>query len=78
MLYGMYQDETDEVFVSTFHTLKAARQNAISERSSYTKEGCHVYEKMVEDTVAEFVLEFLKAKGEQGKELLWNKICGSG
>jgi len=74
-LYEQYQDEADVVYVSKFRSLLAAREDVILERSFYVRADRDTYRKMVEDAGARLALVFLKAEGEQGKELLWQRIC---
>jgi predicted kinase len=74
-LYEQYQDEADVVYVSKFRSLLAAKEDVILERSFYAKEDRDKYSQMVEDAGARLVLVFLEADGEEGKELLWKRIC---
>lgn len=61
--------------MSKFHTLLADRANIILERSFYAKEDREEFRKLAEDAGARVLLVFLRAKGEKGKRLLWERIC---
>lgn len=61
--------------MTTFRDLLAERKNVILERSFYAKEDRDEYRKIAEDAGASVLLVFLKAEGEQGKEVLWKRIC---
>jgi predicted kinase len=52
----------------------AERQDVILERAFYAKEDRDMYREMAEEAGARVVLLFLKAEGEQGKEVLWERI----
>jgi predicted kinase len=75
VLYEQYQDEADVVYKSKFRSLLAAKEDAILERSFYAKKDRDTYREMVEIAGARLVLVFLKAEGEEGKEMLWKRIC---
>jgi len=47
----------------------------ILERSFYAKEDRDEYRNMARDAGARVVLVFLKAEGDEGKALLWRRIC---
>lgn len=47
----------------------------ILERAFYAKADRDVYRKMAEEAEARVVLVFMKAEGEQSKEVLWERIC---
>lgn len=74
-LYAQYQDEQDEIYMSTFRTLLVDKADIILERSFYAKEDRDEFRKLAEDAGARVVLVFLRAKGENGKRLLWERIC---
>ncbi|KAH7380487.1 ATP/GTP-binding protein [Phaeosphaeria sp. MPI-PUGE-AT-0046c] len=74
-LYAQYQDEQDEIYMSTFRNLLAKKVDIILERSFYAKEDREEFRKIAEDAGARVVLVFLRAKGEEGKILLWERIC---
>ncbi|KAH8724114.1 P-loop containing nucleoside triphosphate hydrolase protein [Phaeosphaeriaceae sp. PMI808] len=75
ILYSKYQDEVDVKYVASFRTLLSEKQDIIIERSFYAKEDRDEYRKMAEEAGARVVIMFLKAEGEDGKELLWTRIC---
>lgn len=77
-IYAQYQDEQDIIYMSTFTTLLSERKDVILERSFYAKEDRDEFRKMAEDAGARVVLVFLRAKGEEGKRMLWDRICKRG
>jgi predicted kinase len=74
-LYAQYQAEKDEVYLSTFRTLLAQKEDVILERSFYAKDDRDEFRAMAERAGAKVVLVHLKAQGEQGKRVLWERIC---
>jgi predicted kinase len=74
-LYAQYQAEKDEVYLSTFRTLLAQKEDVILERSFYAKDDRDEFQAMAERAGAKVVLVHLKAQGEQGKRVLWERIC---
>jgi predicted kinase len=75
VLYEQYQVEADEIYLSTFRTLLAEKKDIILERSFYAKADRDEFRRIAEKAGAEVVLIFLKADGEQGKNVLWERIC---
>ncbi|KAH7068054.1 ATP/GTP-binding protein [Paraphoma chrysanthemicola] len=73
-LYAEYQDEQDEIYMSTFRALLDEKKDIILERSFYAKEDRDEYRGIAEKAGARVVLVFLKAEGESGKECLWTRI----
>jgi predicted kinase len=74
-LYAQYQDEKDKVYLSTFRTLLAEKKDVILERAFYAKEDREEYRELAGEAGARVVLVFLKAKGDEGKRVLWERIC---
>jgi predicted kinase len=74
-LYAQYQAEKDETYLTTFQTLLAEKKDVILERSFYAREDREEYRITAENAGARVVLIFLKAKGEEGKRVLWERIC---
>jgi predicted kinase len=60
--------------MSTFRSLLLDKRDVILERAFYAKEDRDMYRKMAEEAGARVVLVFLKADGEKGKEVLWERI----
>lgn len=61
--------------MSTFLSLLKDRKNIILEKSFYAKEDREEFRKISEDAGARVVLVFLRARGDEGKKLLWDRIC---
>jgi hypothetical protein len=74
-IYAAYQREADDIYLSTFRGILAQKKNILLERSFFAKEDRDQYRNLVEEAGAKFVLVFLKAEGDTGKEMLWNRIC---
>ncbi|KAF2029221.1 P-loop containing nucleoside triphosphate hydrolase protein [Setomelanomma holmii] len=74
-LYEEYNEEADLIYEATFRRLLAEKQDIICERSFYAKEDRDEFRKIAQEAGARAVLIFLKAEGEEGKELLWSRIC---
>jgi predicted kinase len=74
-LYAQYQNEADDIYVATFRKLLAEKKNGILERSFYAREDRAEFRDMAERAGAKVLLVYLKAEGEVGKEVLWNRIC---
>jgi predicted kinase len=55
--------------------LLAKRKDIILERSFYAKEDRDEFRRIADEAGAEVVLVFLKADGEHGKDLLWDRNC---
>jgi predicted kinase len=55
--------------------LLARKEDVVLERSFYAKEDRDEFRGIAEQGGARVVLVFLRAKGEQGKEVLWERIC---
>jgi predicted kinase len=74
-IYEQYQAETDEIYLSTFRKLLEEKKDVILERSFYAKEDRDEYRDMANKAGAKVVLVYLKPGDEDGKEVLWKRIC---
>lgn len=74
-LYDQYQEEKDNIFESRFRALLGEKQDVILEKSFYAREDRDEYRAIANEGGARVVLVYLKAEGEERKELLWKRIC---
>ncbi|KAL6703922.1 hypothetical protein ACN47E_008958 [Coniothyrium glycines] len=74
-LYEQYLDEADTIYLSKFHNFLADKKNVILEKSFHAKQDRAEWRAVAETAGARVVFVFLKAEGDAGRELLWERIC---
>jgi predicted kinase len=77
-LYAQHLVEADTVYLASFRALLAEKKDVILERSFYAKEDRETYRKIAHECGAKVILVFLKVEGDEGKEMLWSRICKRG
>lgn len=71
-LYAQYNNEADEIYLSTFRQLLAEGKDIAFERSCYAKLDRDEWRRIAEEGGARVVLVYLRARE---KEVLWERIC---
>lgn len=71
-LYARYNDEADEIYLSTFLKLLDEGKDIAFERSCYAKVDRDEWRRIAEEGGARVVLVYLRARE---KEMLWERIC---
>ncbi|KAG9204342.1 hypothetical protein G6514_001416 [Epicoccum nigrum] len=71
-LYAQYNDEADQIYLSTFRALLAGGKDIAFERSCYAREDRVEWRRIAEEGGARVVLVYLRARE---KEVLWERIC---